>query len=150
MRQMMRLRSDSISSVQGGVPKNIYYLQTIHLNVWTWRLRGLRPDVQNLPQRMIQPPPPPPAFLCHSFAPSNEVVNGSFDVESFSTKSRIDSHAASLVLASLHSCIVIFFVGKEERLRLSSNRVKEVRAYLFKGAYPQLFGESLCFRFEFG
>jgi hypothetical protein len=81
-------------------------------------------DIANrhFPQRMMQPPPPPPAFLCHSFTPSNEVVNGSFEAGSFSTKSRMDSHASLLFLASLH-CYVgrQFFALKGRREKLIEN-----------------------------
>ena len=115
----------------------------MRLDVWTRQRREI-----NKFQRMMQPPSPP-AFLCHSFAPSNEVVNGSFDAESFSTKSRIDSHASLLVLAALHSCVSLFFDRKMiENAGLNVSE-KEKHDDSFKGTYLQLFGESLCFVFEF-
>ena len=92
------------------------------LGLWSWgSAERFFLDIANkhFPQRMMQPPPPPPAFLCHSFTPSNEVVNGSFDAGSFSTKSRMDSHASLLFLASLHCLSVanIFCIeGRREKM----------------------------------
>ena len=126
------------------------------LGLWSWgSAERFFLDIANkhFPQRMMQPPPPPPAFLCHSFTPSNEVVNGSFDAGSFSTKSRIDSHASLLVLASLHCCVGRHFcVEVEEREMIEKARFecdgKKSTSTHSKETYLQLFGKSLCFVFE--
>ena len=113
----MRRPTDSNLSVPRGGTMKCYLIANneMRLDVWTRQRREI-----NKFQRMMQPPSPP-AFLCHSFAPSNEVVNGSFDTESFSTKSRIDSHASLLVLAALQSCVIVFRVVEKEERKIIEN-----------------------------